>query len=104
MPGDGRSWCAIPASFSEGRVGPAKPAEPQLPEEEGRMHKLRRLPSALALVLVLAPPAAALAQDYPARPVRLIIPFTAGSATDLLARRIAVKMSDNWGQQVVIDN
>ncbi len=43
-------------------------------------------------------------KKYPARPVRLIVPFTAGSASDLLARRVAVKMTDGWGQQVVIDN
>ena len=43
-------------------------------------------------------------QSFPTKPVRLIIPFTAGSATDLLARRIALKMTENWGQQVVVDN
>jgi hypothetical protein len=48
--------------------------------------------------------AAQRARVYPDRPIRVIIPFTAGSATDLLARRLAVKMSENWGQQVVIDN
>ena len=59
-----------------------------------------------ALVIVFAFTLAGMAhaQDYPARPVRLMIPFTAGSATDLLARRIAAKMNDNWGQQVVVDN
>ena len=44
------------------------------------------------------------AQNFPTKPVRLIVPFTAGSATDLLARRGAPKMSDNWNQQVVVDN
>ena len=57
-----------------------------------------------ATVLSLALCGAAYPQSYPDRPIRVIIPFTAGSATDLLARRIAVKMSENWGQQVVIDN
>jgi tripartite-type tricarboxylate transporter receptor subunit TctC len=42
--------------------------------------------------------------NFPTKPVRLIIPFTAGSATDLLARRVALKMSEGWGQQVVVDN
>jgi tripartite-type tricarboxylate transporter receptor subunit TctC len=57
--------------------------------------------------LIVAGMAAAAAQNeqsYPTRPVRLIIPFTAGSATDLLARRLATKMSESWGQQVVVDN
>jgi tripartite-type tricarboxylate transporter receptor subunit TctC len=57
-----------------------------------------------ATVLSLALCGAARSQSYPDRPIRVIIPFTAGSATDLLARRVAVKMSENWGQQVVIDN
>ncbi len=43
-------------------------------------------------------------QNFPTKPVRLIVPFTAGSATDLLARRVALKMTDNWNQQVVVDN
>jgi len=54
-------------------------------------------------IAVTAAPGAA-AQNFPTKPVRMIVPFTAGSATDLLARRIAPKMSDNWGQQVVVDN
>ena len=54
-------------------------------------------------IAVAAVPGVA-AQNYPTKPVRMIVPFTAGSATDLLARRIAPKMSDNWGQQVVVDN
>jgi tripartite-type tricarboxylate transporter receptor subunit TctC len=57
-----------------------------------------------AVVLPLAVCGTAYSESYPARPIRVIIPFTAGSATDLLARRVAVKMSENWGQQVVIDN
>jgi len=44
------------------------------------------------------------AQNFPTKPVRLIVPFTAGSATDQLARRIAPKLSDGWNQQVVVDN
>jgi tripartite-type tricarboxylate transporter receptor subunit TctC len=59
---------------------------------------------AFAIALALAPAAPALTQDYPTKPIRLVIPFTAGSATDLLARRVSAKMSENWGQQVVVDN
>jgi tripartite-type tricarboxylate transporter receptor subunit TctC len=44
------------------------------------------------------------AQNYPGRPIRMVVAFTAGSASDLLARRIAPKMSENWSQQVVVDN
>ena len=41
---------------------------------------------------------------YPNRPIRIIIPFTGGSATDLLARAIGPKLVERWGQQVVSDN
>ena len=41
---------------------------------------------------------------YPARPIRVIVPFSAGAASDFLARQLAQKMTENWGQQVVVDN
>jgi tripartite-type tricarboxylate transporter receptor subunit TctC len=47
---------------------------------------------------------AAVAQDYPAKPVRIVVPFTAGSATDILARNVGQKLSELWGQQVIVDN
>jgi tripartite-type tricarboxylate transporter receptor subunit TctC len=61
--------------------------------------------SALALVLATAP-AAALAQGaaYPGKPVRMIIPFAPGGASDFAGRIISPKMSEILGQQVVIDN
>jgi tripartite-type tricarboxylate transporter receptor subunit TctC len=42
--------------------------------------------------------------DYPERSIRIIVPFTAGGATDLLARMIGKKLTQAWGQQVVVDN
>lgn len=64
----------------------------------------RRL-SALAAGLVIAFLHAPVeAQKYPTKPVRIIIPFTAGSQTDLNARLIGAKLSEAWGQQVVVDN
>jgi len=44
------------------------------------------------------------AQSFPVKPVRVITPFTAGSAIDTLARVVGQKLGDTWGQQVVIDN
>ena len=44
------------------------------------------------------------AQIYPTKPIRAIVPFTAGSATDFLARVMGPKMHESWGQQVVVDN
>jgi tripartite-type tricarboxylate transporter receptor subunit TctC len=48
--------------------------------------------------------AAAGAQSYPSKPVRLIVPYSTGSATDALARLIAQRLSDTMGQQVLVDN
>jgi tripartite-type tricarboxylate transporter receptor subunit TctC len=45
-----------------------------------------------------------LAQDYPAKPIRFIVPFGPGSATDALARIIGQKMTEMWGQQVIVEN
>jgi tripartite-type tricarboxylate transporter receptor subunit TctC len=63
-----------------------------------------RLLLAAALVVALAAPAGAPAQKYPAKPVRLVLPFAAGSAVDVLARIYGQKMSEAWGQQVLVDN
>lgn len=41
---------------------------------------------------------------YPTRPIRLVVTFAAGSASDFLARQLGQKMSEQWGQQVVVDN
>jgi len=41
---------------------------------------------------------------YPSRPIRIIVPFSAGAGSDFLARLIAPKMTEKWGQQVVVDN
>ena len=68
------------------------------------MRALQRVLVATGIAVAAAPGFAQTTQNFPTRPVRMIIPFTAGSATDLLARRIAPKMSENWNQQVVVDN
>ena len=44
------------------------------------------------------------AQAYPARPIRVIVPFTAGSASDFFARLLGPRLLESWGQQVVVDN
>ena len=44
------------------------------------------------------------AADYPSRPLRIIVPFTAGGSTDILARMIGKHLTESWGQPVVVDN
>ena len=44
------------------------------------------------------------AQSYPAKSVRVVVPFSAGGATDIVARVVGQKLGEAWGQQVVIDN
>ncbi len=46
----------------------------------------------------------AFAQQFPARPVRMIVPFAPGGPTDVIARIIAQRLTEAWGQQVVVDN
>ncbi|MBM3357664.1 MAG: tripartite tricarboxylate transporter substrate binding protein [Betaproteobacteria bacterium] len=59
---------------------------------------------ALALVFVILPATAVLAQAYPAKPVRMIIPFPPGGPTDLMGRMAADRLSKAWNVQVVPDN
>ncbi len=55
-------------------------------------------------LLILAGIASVARADYPERPIRIIVPFTPGGATDVLARMIGQKLTRAWGQQVIIDN
>lgn len=61
----------------------------------------RKLWIAAALLSASAP---VFAQNYPARPLRLILGFAPGGSTDLVARVVGQKLAEAWGQQVVIDN
>jgi tripartite-type tricarboxylate transporter receptor subunit TctC len=57
-----------------------------------------------AAALAVGSSAAAYAQEYPSKPIRIIVPFGAGSATDALARTIGPKLTEMWGQQVIVEN
>jgi tripartite-type tricarboxylate transporter receptor subunit TctC len=56
------------------------------------------------LVLALAPSHRAMAQQWPNRPVTLIVPFPAGASADTLARTVAQALSENLGKQFIVDN
>ena len=52
----------------------------------------------------IALPVPATAQQYPVRPVRIIVPFAPGGSTDVVARIVGQKLTEAWGQQFVVDN
>jgi len=59
---------------------------------------------ALIGATVLVATASAIAAEYPTKPVRVIVPFTAGSASDILARTVSTPLSGKWSQPVIVDN
>ena len=64
----------------------------------------RKLPRLLPLAVALLIAVQAAAQNYPTRPVRVIVPFAAGGNTDITARAIGVRLSEVFGQQIVVEN
>jgi tripartite-type tricarboxylate transporter receptor subunit TctC len=58
----------------------------------------------LAVLLAVVLPAIAAAQAYPVKPIRILVPWAPGGSTDVLARLIGAKMSENWGQPAVVEN
>src|ERR1017187_3957323 len=57
----------------------------------------------LCALLALGAASLAQAQAYPSKPVRLIVPYPAGGVVDLVARAVADKVSQNWGQVIVVE-
>jgi len=68
---------------------------------------MRTLPALMHWICgaaLAAAAAGALAQNYPTKPIKIIVPFGAGGVADITARVLAQKMSDSIGQQVIVDN
>jgi len=59
---------------------------------------------AVAALVVGIGTSAAQAQDYPNQPVRIVVPSSPGGGLDLLARALGVKLTDKWGQQIIVEN
>jgi len=57
-----------------------------------------------SLFLALVWSGAGFPQDYPVRPVRIIVPFSPGGATDIVTRIVAQRLTETWGQSIVVDN
>lgn len=67
------------------------------------MRTVHRIAVLLAVALASSP-LLTYAQTYPTKPIGAIVPFSAGSAIDVVTRIVGAKMAESWGQQVVVDN
>ena len=66
---------------------------------------MKSFPRAIVALLLCALPGLPLfAQTYPAKPIRVVVPYPPGGTSDILARLIGVKMTESWGQQVIVEN
>ncbi len=64
---------------------------------------MKLLVAGLALAIALVP-ATVLGQAYPSKPIRVVVPFPPGGTSDIIARTLGQKLTEAWGQQVVVDN
>lgn len=73
-------------------------------QKTGRKRAMTFIKAAIASIAVLATPVLAPAQTYPARPIKLIVPFAAGGPADMISRAVGQKMQELLGQPIVLDN
>lgn len=68
------------------------------------VNRLARLAPSILLALFFVHAGVTLGQDYPVKPVRLVVPFVAGGPTDVIAREVGQKLGEAWKQPVIVDN
>src|SRR3954471_12401717 len=68
------------------------------------MSTMRRMTTLLAVFGVLAAAGPAVAQNYPTRPITLVVPFAAGGSASTAARSVADKIAETLGQQILVDH
>src|ERR671923_1777243 len=71
--------------------------------KRGRQFRLRTMRALLAVLAGLAF-CAAQAQTYPAKAIRIVVPYAAGGTSDILARQLGPKLAEAWGQPVIVEN
>src|SRR5262249_8628576 len=97
----GNSRLGVRSGAASLRCASASPRNDNLGRRSMLMH-FKKL--ALTLILACVLPAAALAQAWPQRPIKMIVPFPAGGGTDFIGRLAAKHLSEKLGQQVVVEN
>ncbi|MDH4292821.1 MAG: tripartite tricarboxylate transporter substrate-binding protein, partial [Betaproteobacteria bacterium] len=65
---------------------------------------MQALRNAVLFLVLSAVAGTAFAQNYPTRPIRIIVAYTPAGTTDILARAVGQKMTEAWGQTVIVDN
>ena len=89
-------------TFRQGRANGARKCREETNVQHRDVQHVSKL--VVAAVLGIAGASGAVAQNYPTRPITMIIPFAAGGPTDVLGRMVGQKMSEALGQQVIIEN
>ena len=85
-----------------------RPVRRMSPAASGRLlnniMRARCFALAVCAVALHAMNGAALAQSYPSKPVRFVVPYTPGGGTDLMARALAQRLTENIGQSFIVEN
>src|SRR5262249_13762593 len=97
-----REFTSLIAGPAVARTGPPPIPDPAA-KRRTSLRGLLRLSLAIMALAALAP-AVLSQQAFPTHPIRLIVPYPAGGATDVVARIVAEKMSEELGQQIYVDN